>query len=98
MFAELAARLSRRYDEAAEGDEHVLPFLQGRTDASLRKTLERAIVAAGLTQWPRLWHNLRLSRQNELLESGRKRKAVCYWLGNSEAIAGKHYERVTEAD
>jgi len=90
--------LDKRYDEAAIGDQYVLPMLQGRSDASLRKVLQRAIETADVKPWPRLWHNLRGTRQNELLEAGHKRKAVCSWLGNSADIADKHYEKCTEAD
>lgn len=98
IFPEIAELLGKRFQDAADGDEHVLPFLQGRSDASLRKTIERAIVAAGVAPWPRLWHNLRGTRQNELLEAGFKRKAVCAWLGNSSEVAHDHYEKLTDAD
>jgi integrase len=98
LWPEVLTLLEKRYDEAADGEQHVLPFLQGRTNASLRKTLQRAIEAAGVAAWPRLWHNLRYTRQNELLEAGYKRKAVCYWIGNSADVANEHYEDVTAAD
>ena len=75
----------------------VLPMLTGRSDASLRGTLIRAIEDAGLTVWPRLWHNLRSSRQTDL-EDRFKPKVVCAWLGNSEMISRKHYGQVTEED
>ena len=42
IFPELAPLFDKRFAEAAEGEEYVLPMLLGRTDASLRKTLERA--------------------------------------------------------
>lgn len=43
IFPELAKAFDERYLEADEGDELVLPFLVGRTDASLRGPLEKAI-------------------------------------------------------
>ena len=86
--------LSHRYQEAPEGETLVLPMLSERSDASLRKTIERAIERAGLTQWPRLWHNLRASRQTEL-ENDFPSHVVCAWLGNSEAVAREHYLQVT---
>jgi integrase len=94
----LAELLSRRYEEATEGEQYVLPMFQGRTDSSRRDVIQRAIEAAGVTPWPRLFHNLRGTRENELLEAGRKPEAVYYWLGNSSATARKHYVKVTEAD
>lgn len=98
LFPELEKALSDRDAEAQAGELYVLPMLQGRSNASLRKTLQRAIVKAGVTPWPRLWHNLRGTRQNELLEAGHKRKAVYTWLGNSSDTADAHYEKCTEAD
>jgi integrase len=104
IFPELAPLFAARFEEAAGGETPVLPIretpvlpmLVGRTDASLRKPIEKAIKAAGLTQWPRLWHNLRASRQTELEEMGFSRKAVCSWLGNSSPVADKHYLQVTD--
>jgi len=95
MFPELARLLAERFEEAAEGDTLILPMLAGRSDASLRDTLMRAIKDAGLIVWPRLWHNLRSSRQTDL-EDLFKPKVVCTWLGNSEAVSRKHYVQVTE--
>jgi integrase len=97
LFPELADALGKLYHEADAG-LYALPMMQGRSNASLRKVLQRAIVAAGVTPWKRLWHNLRGTRQNELLEAGYKRKAVCAWLGNSSETASEHYEKVTSAD
>ena len=98
MFPELEKLLSDRDGDAAERDVYVLPMLQGRSNASLRKVVQRAIVAAGVAPWARLWHNLRGTRQNELLEAGFKRKAVCAWLGNNAETASEHYEKVTAVD
>lgn len=45
---------------------------------------------AGVWLWPRLMHNLRASRESELLEQFSP-KDVFLWIGNSEAVAMKHY-------
>jgi integrase len=97
LFPELATVLAERFAESAEGETSVLPMLATRSDSSLRDTLIRAIEDAGLAVWPRLWHNLRSSRQTDL-EDSFKPKVVCTWLGNSEAISPKHYIQVTESD
>ena len=94
LFAEIEEPLREVFEKAAEGSVYVLPFLRGRTPASLRKPLEKAIKAAGL---PRLWHNLRASRQTEL-EEHHPSHVVCSWLGNSEAVAQKHYLQVRDTD
>ena len=46
--------------------------------------------------WPKLFHNLRASRQTELT-SRYPLHVVCKWLGNSASIAAKHYLQVTDA-
>jgi len=94
IFPELAPLLDEGFTEAAEGNEYVLPMLAGRTDSSLRKTLQRAIKRAGVKPWLRLWHNMRVTRQTEL-EDRFPSHVVCAWLGNSKPVAAKHYLKVT---
>ena len=40
--------------------------------------------------WPKLWHNLRASRETELMREY-DLATVCKWIGNSPAVAAKHY-------
>ncbi len=89
--------LKKLLNEASKEESLVLPMLSSRTDASLRKTAFRAIDKAGVERWPRLWHNLRASRQTEL-EKFFPTHVVCHWLGNSESTARKHYLQVTDDD
>jgi hypothetical protein len=44
------------------------------------------IKRAGLKPWPKLWHNLRITRQTELAATF-PIHVVCEWLGNSTLIA-----------
>jgi hypothetical protein len=53
------------------------------------------IKRAGVKPWPRLWHNMRATRQTEL-EDQFPSHVVCAWLGNSKPIAAKHYLQVTD--
>ena len=55
----------------------------------------KIIQRAGLTPWPKLWHNLRSTRQTELAEKYPEH-VVCAWLGNSQAVARRHYLQVTD--
>jgi len=68
----------------------------GWRNCNLRTRFEKIISNAGLTRWPRLFHNLRSSRQTELAEVFPSH-VVCSWMGNSEDIARKHYYQVTDA-
>ena len=45
--------------------------------------------------WPKLFHNLRASRQTELTGSF-PLHVVCEWIGNTALIADKHYLQVTD--
>ena len=97
LFHQLSGLLQERFEEAEEGELHVLPMLKKCTDAALRQHLIRAIERAGLEQWPRLWHSMRATRQTELANVWPSFK-VCAWMGNNEDIAKKHYYRVTDED
>lgn len=90
--------------ELSPDSEFVLPSLQREAaqqgdwrSVNLRTRFEKIIKKAGLTSWPRLWHNLRASRQTEL-EEHHPSHVVCAWLGNSESVARKHYLQVRESD
>jgi integrase len=66
------------------------------TRQNLRTQLCRIIREAGVKIWPRPWHNLRASRQTELVER-HPAHVVCSWLGNSIEIARDHYLQITDA-
>jgi hypothetical protein len=57
----------------------------------------RIIRRAGLEPWPKLFQNLRASRETELAAEY-PLHVVCAWIGNSALIAQKHYLQVTEGD
>jgi hypothetical protein len=65
-------------------------------NANLRTQLQRIIRKSGLTAWPRLFHNLRATRQTELAEQF-PAHVVCAWIGNTERVAQNHYLQVTDA-
>ena len=63
---------------------------------NLRTQMERIIKRAAVKPWPKLFHNLRSTRQTELTEKFPSH-VVCAWLGNSRAVAQDHYLQVTDA-
>ena len=65
------------------------------TNANLRTQLQRIIRMAKLTPWQKLFQNLRSTRETELAEQF-PIHVVCAWIGNSEAVARKHYLQVTD--
>jgi hypothetical protein len=53
------------------------------------------LATARLTPWPKLFQNLRSTRETELTKEY-PLHVVCAWIGNSQSIAAKHYLQVTE--
>ncbi len=105
LFPELRPYIEAAYSEAqaAVGDDTVPPASRPLVvryrdpGQNLRTTFEKIIKRAGVTPWPKLFHNLRATRQTELAQDF-PQHVVCAWLGNSEAVATEHYLRVTDAD
>lgn len=94
IFPELRALLMDALEQAEEGAEFVVSRHRDST-VNLRTHMLRLIERAGLLPWPRLFHNMRATRQTELEESYPSH-VVCAWLGNSEAVAKAHYLQVTD--
>lgn len=97
IFPRLHPYLQEGYEAAPTGAEFVITRYRGQ-GVNLRTQFERMIRRAGFAPWPRLFHNLRASCQNQLEEDGNRTYAVCQWLGNSESVAKDHYRKVTDAD
>ncbi len=96
IFPELRPYLEDAYQLAEPGAVYVITRYRD-AKANLRTHMERIIEKAGLQPWPKLFQNLRSTRQTELAEEWPAHK-VCAWMGNSEAIAQKHYLQVTDDD
>lgn len=97
IFPELAPVLAAAFDAA---EEVAVYFIGGHLrekalrprgwrSCNLRTQFGRIIKRAGLEAWPRLFHNLRASRETELLRE-HPIHVVTAWLGNSPRIALKH--------
>lgn len=89
LFPELREHLLKLFEETPEGEEHVIRKYRGGP-LNLRTQFERIIISAGVEPWPKPWHNLRASRETELMREY-DLATVCKWIGNSPAIAAKHY-------
>jgi integrase len=68
------------------------------TKTNLRTQMERILERAGIKQWPKLFQNLRSTRETELVQQGHPVHVVCTWLGNTPKVAEKHYLQVTDED
>ena len=98
MFAELRPYLEDARELAGDrADDPAEPIIiRYRAGANLRTQLKRIIGRAGLNPWPKLFQNLRSTRETELAEAF-PIHVVCEWIGNSQAVAQKHYLQVTDA-
>ena len=70
-------------------------IFNGRSQKATDEQLKRMIERAGLTVWPRLNHNLRGSRSNELFSTFPDHVAE-YWMGHSKKVAKSHYLHVLD--
>jgi len=102
LFPELRPFLDEAFDKAPDRTSYILERFRARAmgptgwrGCNLRTTMEKIVRRAGLTPWPRLFHNLRASRETELMERF-PIQVVTAWLGNTPTIALKHYLQVTE--
>lgn len=103
LFAELRPYLDEAFALAPDGAEFVVDErfrkaalgAAGWLNANLRTTFEKIIKRAGLVPWPRLFHNLRASRETELVESYPV-QVVTSWLGNTPSVAMRHYLMTTD--
>jgi integrase len=95
IFAELRPHLAEVFDQAEPGTVYVINRYRDNNQ-NLRTQFQRILRRAGVQPWERLFHNLRASRETELTENY-PLHVVCSWIGNSAAIAAKHYLQVTDS-
>ncbi len=94
LFPELRPYLEESRAEAEPGAEYlVMRYRSVRQNLSTQ--FERIVCRAGLEPWPKLFQNLRSTRETELMESF-PAHVVCAWIGNSESVAQKHYLQITD--
>lgn len=96
IFPELRPYLEECFELAEEGAVNVITRYRN-SNANLRTTFTKIIKRAGEKPWPKLFHNLRASRETELAAEY-PIHVVCEWIGNTAAIAAKHYLTVREED
>ncbi len=94
LFPELRPHLEAAFDEAPEGTEFVITRYRDATQ-NMRTQFNKIVRRAGLTPWDKPFHNLRATRQTELSDEFPEH-VVCQWLGNSQAVATKHYLHTTD--
>ena len=105
LLADVRPYLEAAWDEAPEGAEYVFPDeyrrrAQGKdgwASANFRTTLQKIIKRAKILPWTRLWHSMRASCETDLAREY-PLVVVAKWLGNTPAVAMRHYVDVTDAE
>jgi integrase len=99
LFPELRKCLEEGFELAEPGQTYVVGGTAGdklrRRRGGLREGLLPLIHKAGLEPWPRLFHNLRASRETELLNDY-PLHVVARWMGHGVTIATRHYAMTTD--
>ena len=93
LFPELIPCFQDALAEANPDEALVFPILGKRSN--LRTQAHRIIRRAGLEPWPRVFQNLRSSRETELVEEFPVH-VVTDWIGNSPDVAKRHYLQTHE--
>jgi|LakMenEpi03Aug12_release.lakeMendotaPanAssembly.Ray.scaffolds.fasta_scaffold46305_9 integrase len=100
LFGLLRPHLESAFDAAPEGAVYVVGGghrekalgPSGWRNVNLRTPFLRIIKRAGLMRWPNLFHNLRSSRETELMADPRySHHDVCRWMGHSMRVAERYY-------
>ncbi|MBN1359725.1 MAG: hypothetical protein JW993_03990 [Sedimentisphaerales bacterium] len=94
VFPELRPYLIQVFEEAEPGAVHCITRYRRRT-LNLRTQFLRILAKAGVKPWPKLFQNLRATRETELVEHWPEHVA-CAWLGNTRLVARKHYLQLTK--
>jgi integrase len=94
LFPELRPHLEAAFEAAPDGATFVVTKYR-QANVNLRTQLGRILERAGVSPWPKLFANLRSTRETELGENY-PAHVVCKWLGNSLDVANRHYLQVTE--
>ncbi len=92
LFPELVPYLMDLHDvsEHTGPNDYVIQKRRKLSDANLRGRMYRLCTKAGVERWPKIFQNLRSTRQTTL-EQFYPRGTVCAWIGNTEDIAESHY-------
>ena len=80
MFFELAPFFREAWERAETGAEYVVTVHRATKNA-LRSGFEKRLARAGVAAWPRLFQNLRSTRQSELCDMGFPEHTVAAWAG-----------------
>jgi integrase len=95
LFPEFRRLLTDAFHAAPDGATHIFRN-PTNTATALRNRLERLCLKCKILPWPKLWQNMRSTRETELLDAGYPIHVVCAWLGNDPKVAIRHYAQIAK--
>jgi integrase len=94
IFPELYPHLRDAFEEAEPGTVYCCPQYTNANQL-YRNQMKAMVEKAGLMIWQKLFQNLSSTHETELAEQYPV-QVVCAWIGNSPAVAARHYLQVTD--
>lgn len=96
LFPRWRNALDAWWSVSPEG-EHVFTDVRASANKTYRKRLLELLARQKVAAWPKLWQNLRASRETDLKRQfPGEHHAVHAWIGNSEKVSAKHYDRISD--
>ncbi len=95
LWPELEAILKEAWNASPAGENRIITRYTDSA-ANLRTLFKKIIKRAGLKPWPKLFQNLRASRENELIDQGVPAHVAAAWIGHSVKVQRKSYLQVSD--
>lgn len=89
LFPELRPYLLE-ISKQTKATDFIVQARRGHSDSNLRRRMMYLCKRAGVEPWPKIFQNLRSTRQT-ILEQHYPRGTVCAWMGNTGDVAEAHY-------
>lgn len=97
LFPEIEVPLNEVALNAKPGNPWIITRYREPTQ-NMRTQFERILTRAGVKAWPKLFQNLRSTRETELIQEGHNPHVVCAIIGNSMRIMHEHYWQNTDSE
>lgn len=97
LFPKWRTALDNLLQSDNEPAEYVFNHARASANKSYRNQLLTLLERKRIKPWPKLWQNLRASRETDLkAQFAGAHHVVHSWIGNSQKVSEKHYDRIHE--
>ncbi len=94
MFPSIEKELEESRKNAPRNEAYVIYENRRR---GFDSGFKRILYWAGLDPWPKLFQNMRSSRENDLIEEGFPPHVVGAWIGHTSRVQERHYLRTLDS-